>query len=96
MLQAILKAFIKLPFVIKIFVLSIFQRQFHTGFTVRHIDRRRPGSLGFKITCASMRETLTLLLVNNKSADQPVHPRSLISAFVIHYLKSQVTRSDIS
>ena len=29
-----LKTFIKLPFVIKIFVLSIFKRPFYTGFTV--------------------------------------------------------------
>ena len=30
----ILLTFIKLPFVIKIFVLSIFERSFYTGFTV--------------------------------------------------------------
>ena len=32
--SAILLTFIKLPFVIKIFVLSIFERPFYTGFTV--------------------------------------------------------------
>ena len=32
--SAILSTFIKLPFVIKIFVLSIFEWQFYTGFTV--------------------------------------------------------------
>ena len=32
--SAILSNLIKLPFVIKIFVLSIFERPFHTGFTV--------------------------------------------------------------
>ena len=36
------------------------------------------------------------LVANNKAADQPPHPRSLISDFVIHYLKSKVPRSDIS
>ena len=45
---------------------------------------------------ASMQEILTLLLVNNKGADQPAHPGSLISALVIRYLKSKVTRSDVS
>ena len=30
----------------------------------------------------------------NKGTVQPAHPRSLISPFVIRYLKSQVTRSD--
>ena len=37
-------------------------------------------------------KTLTLLVANNKGTDQPAYPRSLISAFVIRYLK---TRSDI-
>ena len=46
---------------------------------------------GFKIICTSMLETLTY----NKGADQPAHPRSLISAFVIRCLKSKVTRSVI-
>ena len=32
--SAILSTFIKLPFVIKIFVLSIFEWPFYTGFTV--------------------------------------------------------------
>ena len=32
--SAILLTFIKLPFVIKIFVLSIFEWPFYTGFTV--------------------------------------------------------------
>ena len=37
--------------------------------------------------------------VNNKGADQPAHPRSLISAFVIHLLESiisRLARSEIS
>ena len=33
-------------------------------------------------------ENLFLLYANNKGADQPAHPRSLISAFVIHCLDS--------
>ena len=36
-----------------------------------------------------MRETLTSLLVNNKGADQPAHPHSLVSTFVIRYLKAR-------
>ena len=35
--SAILLTFIKLPFVIKIFVLSIFEWPFYTGFTVLNI-----------------------------------------------------------
>ena len=29
---------------------------------------------------------------NNKGADQPAHPRSLISAFVIHFLESTMSK----
>ena len=35
--SAILSSFIKLPFVIKIFVVSIFEWPFYTGFTVYQI-----------------------------------------------------------
>ena len=37
-----------------------------------------------------------LVACSNKGADQPAHPHSLISAFVVPYLKSKVTRSDTS
>ena len=43
-----------------------------------------------------MRETVTLLLANNKGADQPAHSHSLINPFIIRYLKNKVTESDIS
>ena len=56
---------------------------------IRCVGRWRPGSLSFVIIWASTRETLELMLVNNKGADQPAHPRSLINAFVICYLKSK-------
>ena len=62
---------------------------------LRRIARRRSGSLGFNILWASTREASTLLLANNKGADQPAYVRSLISAFVISYLKSLENRSDI-
>ena len=34
---------------------------------------------------ASTRENLSLMFANNTGADQPAHPRSLISAFVIAF-----------
>ena len=37
-----------------------------------------------------MRENLTLLHANNKSTDQPAHPCSLISDFVLHILECTV------
>ena len=35
---------------------------------------------------------LTLMHANNKGPDQPAHPHSLISAFVIPYLESVVLK----
>ena len=40
--SAILSTFIKLPFVIKIFVLSIFEWPFYIGFTVHFQERMYP------------------------------------------------------
>ena len=39
---------------------------------------------------------LPMLSANNKSADQPAHPRSLISAFVVRCLDSTVSLVSIS
>ena len=39
------------------------------------------------------REKICLLrFANNKGADQPAHPRGLISAFVIHYFESTISK----
>ena len=35
---------------------------------------------------SSTQENLSSRFANNKGADQPAHPRSLISTFVIHYM----------
>ena len=40
------------------------------------------------IIWASMRENLSLGVGNNTGADQPAHPRSLISTFVFRFLES--------
>ena len=39
---------------------------------------------------ASSRENLSSGFANNTGADQPAHPRSLISAFVIRFLESTI------
>ena len=41
---------------------------------------------------ASSLENLILSHVNNKVSDQPVHPLSLISIFVIHSLESKISK----
>ena len=43
------------------------------------------------IIWASTPENLSSGLANNKGADQPAHPRSLISAFVICFLESMIS-----
>ena len=44
------------------------------------------------IIWASMRENLFSGFANNKDADQPAHPHSLISAFVIRFLESIISK----
>ena len=44
------------------------------------------------IIWVSMRENLSLGFVNNKSADRPAHPSSMISAFVVRLLESTISR----
>ena len=41
---------------------------------------------------ALTRENLSSEFANNKCADQPAHQRSLISAFVIHFLESTISK----
>ena len=41
---------------------------------------------------ALTREHLSSGFANNTGTDQPAHPRSLISAFVIHYLESSICK----
>ena len=41
---------------------------------------------------ASMWENLSSEFVNNKGTDQPAHTRRLISAFVIHFLESIISK----
>ena len=52
----------------------------------------RCGAGLYRFLIFALFHTLWLVLIN-KGADQPAHPRSLISAFVIRYLKSKVTGS---
>ena len=52
-----------------------------------------PDPFGFSRIYGPCREKTCLLgKTNNTGADQPAHPRSLISAFVIHFLKSIISR----
>ena len=44
------------------------------------------------IIWASTRETLSLVFENHKGADQPAHPRILISAFIIRLLESIISK----
>ena len=44
------------------------------------------------IIWALPQENLILSQANNKGADQPAHVRSLISAFVVHFLKSIIAK----
>ena len=41
---------------------------------------------------ALLRGKLHLLYANNKDADQPAHPRSLINAFIIRFLERTIAK----
>ena len=41
-------------------------------------------------------KTYHMSYANNKGADQPAHPRSLISAFVVHCLDSIISLDSIA
>ena len=67
--SAILLTFIKLPFVIKIFILSIFEWPFYTGFTVIY----KPFSLLFTKTVICFLFCLCIVvayITNNMDPDQ--------------------------
>ena len=77
--STILLTFIKLPFVIKIFVLSIYERLLYSGFTV--------------CCFGSDDEKIKLLLhVNNKGAYQPARQGCLISTFDFPSLQSIICK----
>ena len=63
---------------------------------IRRVVRQRPRRLGFNNIMGLDARNPVLLLANNKAADKPAHPHSLISGFVIRYLRGKVPRSDIS
>ena len=80
--SAILSTFIKLPFVIKIFVLSIFEWPFYTGFTVILSHTMSQKDLKYRQNLANFvfclyidlrAGNLTSLHMNNKGTDQPAH-----------------------
>ena len=46
----------------------------------------------FMIIWTSSRENLSSGYANNKGADQPAHPRSLVSTFAIRFLESTISK----
>ena len=56
---------------------------------VGQTDCSKQGEPGHEIMCL-------MSYANNKGADQPAHPRSLISAFIVHCLDSILSLDSIS
>ena len=54
------------------------------------------GRKGIKTTEPRHEKMCLVSYVNNKGADQPVHSRSLISAFVVRCLDSVISLAEIS
>ena len=62
-----LLTFIKLPFAIKIFVLSIFEWPFYTGFTVYTYSPVNIQIFELNMTCVSLSEVINIILWATKS-----------------------------
>ena len=59
----------------------------------RHVDCVRVDGASDEGPSGPRREKTCLLwFANNKGADQPAHPRSLINAFVIRFLESNICK----
>ena len=78
-LSAILSSFIQLPFVIKIFVLSIFEWLFYTGFTVTicEINSLCIGTLSW--TCIFKRNTKSTVYGISKSNAVALYKLALLA-----------------
>ena len=73
--SAVLSIFIKLLFVIKIFVTSIFECPNYTGFTVTNSHQKYE----------SVHEVAVLItMVTSEGTDYPAHLHSLAKAFIVH------------
>ena len=65
-----------------------------TGLKLTLSETPKTGFLATRPIWSLLPENLILLHVNNKGTDQPAHSRSLISAFVIHFLKSIIAKHE--
>ena len=67
------------------------------GAKIEHFcaDSPEPSLLVYNDNGHRREKTCLLGFANNKGADQPAHPRSLISAFVIRLLESIISRRDM-
>ena len=65
----------------------------HAGLNIIvRIQQKQAISRKANNICALTQGNLILLHANNKGADQPVHPRILVSALVVHYLEIIVVK----
>ena len=78
--SAILSTFIKLPFVIKIFVLSILEWPFYTGFTVLTLEAMLASSLNSHIWCGL--PTILFCMVTTKPTSFWSFPVRVVSILV--------------
>ena len=89
------KKFAHLPSQLCIFVFTFMIKSFHIYEALLHVRLKvltftRPYYI---FTFGPQREKTCLRgFANNTGADQPAHPRSLISAFVIRFLESVICK----
>ena len=87
----------EINFKIKFQVILVFYRTMILVFLIRWCHSWKKLSKEMVMLIGPRREKTCLRgFANNKSADQPAHPRSLISAFVIRVLESIISRLAMS
>ena len=82
--SAILSTFIKLPFVIKIFVLSIFEWQFYTDFTVSAL-----------ISSISSNAIALIIKIHDMWMKISINPDTLFSKIGMRFRKKKTAQSEL-
>ena len=68
------------------------KQRYNLSYQVPHHVISQGPKINKRIYGPRREKTCLWLFANNKGADQPAHPRSLISAFIIHLLESIISR----
>ena len=75
------------PFILFLLMYKICLARMKASYLMQCIITEKKNLIKLSIKWASTRENCLRGFANNTGADQPAHPRSLISAFVIRFVE---------